>query len=154
MTAPYDAELLADIADRALMGEPDLPMTPNDEMAPNPPESDTVDRAALQKALYGADFPGADPQSAEDMQAWSSWVQGQWESRREAVAMHLHLVERNRLFRAGQQWISANGLGPWPTTSQKRRRSSSTLASPQTRFRSMPLASSRSLATNPDWRDE
>lgn len=113
MTAPYDAELLADIADRALMGEPDLPMTPNDEMAPNPPESDTVDRAALQKALYGADFPGADPQSAEDMQAWSSWVQGQWESRREAVAMHLHLVERNRLFRAGQQWISANGLGPW-----------------------------------------
>jgi hypothetical protein len=27
--------------------------------------------------------------------------------------MHLHLVERNRLFRAGQQWISSNGLGPW-----------------------------------------
>ena len=113
MTAPYDAELLADIADRALMGEPDLPMTANDEMAPNPPESDTVDRSALQKALYGADFPGADEQTAEDMQAWATWVQGQWESRREAVAMHLHLVERNRLFRAGQQWISANGLGPW-----------------------------------------
>lgn len=113
MTAPYDAELLADIADRALMGEPEFASTPNDEMAPNPPEREEVDRAALQKALYGADFPGADPEAAESMQAWSSWVQGLWTSRREAVAMHLHLVERNRLFRAGQQWISANGLGPW-----------------------------------------
>ena len=113
MTAPFDAEVLADITERALLGEPNLPSTPNDEMAPNPPERGDVDRSALQKALYGADFPAASPESAEDMAAWASWVQGQWESRREAVAMHLHLVERNRLFRAGQQWISANGLGPW-----------------------------------------
>jgi hypothetical protein len=110
-TAMFDADQLAQIAEQALNDAP-APLTANEEMAPNPPESERVDRAMLQKALYGADFPEANDRS-EDMAAWASWVQGQWESRREAVSLHLHLVERNRLFRAGQQWISANGLGPW-----------------------------------------
>ena len=113
MTLPFDAEQLADLTDRALEGLPIAPSTPNDEMAPNPPDGDVADsRETLQKALYGADFPAASG-AGDDLSAWANWVQGQWESRREAVAMHLHLVERNRLFRAGQQWISANGLGPW-----------------------------------------
>lgn len=113
MTLPFDAEQLADLTERALQDLPLAPSTPNDEMAPNPPEEEVPDaKQSLQKALYGADFPAAN-EAAEDMGAWASWVRGLWESRREAVAMHLHLVERNRLFRAGQQWISANGLGPW-----------------------------------------
>lgn len=113
MTLPFDAEQLADLTERALEGLPIAPSTPNDEMAPNPPDGDVADsRETLQKALYGSDFPAASG-AGDDLSAWANWVQGQWESRREAVAMHLHLVERNRLFRAGQQWISANGLGPW-----------------------------------------
>lgn len=113
MTLPFDAEITADIENRVLEGLGIAPATPNDEMAPNPPEEPVPDaREALQKALYGFDFPSANEQS-DDMAAWASWVRGQWESRREAVALHLHLVERNRLFRAGQQWISSNGLGPW-----------------------------------------
>jgi hypothetical protein len=117
MTSPYIESLLDDVTVRAMEGFSNNPATPNDEVAPNPPEDTGAtmeeDIAALQRALYGADYPGADANTADDMAAWASWGRGLWESRREAVQMHLHLVERNRLFRAGQQWISANGLGPW-----------------------------------------
>ncbi len=117
MTIPYTDALLEDALARAMEGLSNAPTDPNAQVAPNPPEdtgnTPTEDFSALQRALYGADYPGADPSTAEDMQAWASWTRGLWESRREAVQMHLHLVERNRLFRAGQQWISANGLGPW-----------------------------------------
>ncbi len=117
MTIPYTDALLDDALTRAMEGFSNNPVAPNEQVAPNPPEDSgqtpEEDFSALQRALYGADFPGADKATAEDMAAWASWTRGLWESRREAVQMHLHLVERNRLFRAGQQWISANGLGPW-----------------------------------------
>ena len=117
MTIPYDDALLDDALARAMEGFDNAPTAPNDAIAPNPPEemgrSAAEDMAALQRALYGADYPGADAATREDMNAWASWTRGLWESRRESVQQHLHLVERNRLFRAGQQWISANGLGPW-----------------------------------------
>ena len=117
MTIPYMDELLGDAFERAMAGFSNNPASPNEQVAPNPPgdtgQTPAEDFSALQRALYGADYPGADPNTAEDMAAWASWTRGLWESRREAVQMHLHLVERNRLFRAGQQWISANGLGPW-----------------------------------------
>jgi hypothetical protein len=113
----FDETLLMEMAERAALGESNAPLSPNEQMAPNPPEdtgrSPEEDIQALQRAMYGSDFPGADPQRMDDMQAWASWTRGVWESRRESVQMHLHLVERNRLFRAGQQWISASGLGPW-----------------------------------------
>ena len=102
---------------REALGESNNPLSPNEQMAPNPPENagarDADNLTALRKALYGADFPLADPVTEGDMAAWASWTRGLWESRREAVQQHLHLVERNRLFRAGQQWISSSGLGPW-----------------------------------------
>jgi len=117
MTIPYTDALLDDVLTRAMEGLSNAPTDPNAQVAPNPPEdsgqSPDEDMAALQRALYGADYPGADPSTAEEMSAWASWARSLWESRRESVQMHLHLVERNRLFRAGQQWISANGLGPW-----------------------------------------
>lgn len=93
------------------------PKDPNEQVAPNPPEDTGLtydeEQAALQKALYGPDFPLANEAMAEDLSAWASWGHQLWDERRESVQMHLHLVERNRLFRAGQQWISAQGLGPW-----------------------------------------
>ena len=117
MTIPYDDALLDDALARAMEGFDNAPTAPNDAIAPNPPEdmgrSAAEDLSALQRALYGADYPGAEADTREDMAAWASWTRGLWDSRRESVQQHLHLVERNRLFRAGQQWISANGLGPW-----------------------------------------
>lgn len=109
---------------RALEGFSNNPETPNDQVAPNPPDdngnTEQEDYSALQRALYGHDFPGADPETADDYSAWAIWCRGMWESRRESVQQHLHLVERNRLFRSGQQWISANGLGPWREPSRPR----------------------------------
>jgi hypothetical protein len=117
VTLPFADALLEDAAVRALEGFSNVPTDPNEQVAPNPPEdtgsTPSEDFSALQRALYGADFPGADPNTEDDLAAWASWTRGLWESRREAVQMHLHLVERNRLFRSGQQWISASGLGPW-----------------------------------------
>jgi hypothetical protein len=102
---------------RALEGLSNNPLGPNEKVAPNPPANNTntasENDAALRRALYGHDFPAADDEADIDPAAWAAWCRGLWDSRREAVQMHLHLVERNRLFRAGQQWISAQGLGPW-----------------------------------------
>lgn len=113
----FDETLLMEMVDAMAQGGAAGPMSPNAQVAPNPPTDDqrtAAERtAALQQAMYGADCPLADPDAAADPQAWVSWGRGLWESRRESVQMHLHLVERNRLFRAGQQWISASGLGPW-----------------------------------------
>ena len=102
---------------RLMEGLSNDPLGPNEKVAPNPPANNTntasENDALLRRALYGHDFPAADDGEDIDSSAWASWCRGLWESRREAVQMHLHLVERNRLFRAGQQWISASGLGPW-----------------------------------------
>ena len=105
-----------DEAVRAAEGESNDPQAPNEAVKPNPPddsEGEEEDLSALRRALYGHDFPGADEEADEEESAWVSWARGLWNSRRTAVQEHLHLIERNRLFRAGQQWISAQGLGPW-----------------------------------------
>jgi hypothetical protein len=68
---------------------------------------------ALSRALYGDDFPLAEDNDGDDPQQWVNWVRNRWGERRMAIETHMHLVERNRLFRAGQQWVSATGLGPW-----------------------------------------
>ena len=120
----FSGAVMEDEMARLMEGLSLNPLSPNEQMAPNPPEDSpyTADEnaQALLRALYGDDVPMADPRLAEDRAAWASWGRGLWESRREAVQMHLHLVERNRLFRAGQQWISAQGLGPWREPSRPR----------------------------------
>lgn len=85
-------------------------------VVPNPPtylESLPRDEQArlLAAALYGADFPALNESDEES--DWVSWVRGRWSAHRSAVEKHLHLIERNRLYRAGQQWISSKGRGPW-----------------------------------------
>ncbi len=120
----FQGAVFEDEMARIMEGLSNNPMSPNEQVAPNPPE-DTGQpmaerEAALAKALYGYDFPLADEARREDKAAWAAWCRGLWDSRRESVQMHLHLVERNRLFRAGQQWISAQGLGPWREPSRPR----------------------------------
>lgn len=107
----------------------------NQKMAPNPPEdADIVDpierRSATMAALYGDDFPLVraiqSAQGAGEMvfdletlqqyttpDEWCSWARGRWDAHRASVATHLWLTERNRLFRADQQWVSSKGRGPW-----------------------------------------
>ena len=119
----FAGAVLEDEMARLMEGLSNAPLGPNEQMEPNAPEdgrTPTERESALLRALYGADVPLAEPSIADNMDAWVSWVRARWDSRREAVQMHLHLVERNRLFRAGQQWISAQGLGPWREPSRPR----------------------------------
>ena len=120
----FTGAVLEDDLARIMEGLSLNPLSPNEQVAPNPPEETgepmAEREAALAKALYGYDFPLADEQIREEKAAWASWCRNLWDSRRESVQMHLHLVERNRLFRAGQQWISAQGLGPWREPSRPR----------------------------------
>lgn len=121
---PAYEELLVDASGTTPMeGQPDDSpdaQDSNNAVAPNSVEEATgmalpPDEAslALSRALYGSDFPLATGNDDESPSSWVSWVRGRWNERRMAVETHLHLVERNRLFRAGQQWVSATGLGPW-----------------------------------------
>jgi len=117
MTVPYAEAVSADDEFARIMeGLTNNPMGPNDEVAPNPSEMEerpySEEEKALIRAMYGDQCPLA-MDGEVDEAAWSSWLRAQWESRRDAVLMHLHLVERNRLFRAGQQWISSQGYGSW-----------------------------------------
>ena len=120
----FSGAVMEDELARIMEGLSNNPMGPNEQVAPNPPANDSrspeEQQVALLQALYGYDIPLAEPRLANDSSAWASWTRGRWESRRESVQTHLHLVERNRLFRAGQQWISAQGLGPWREPSRPR----------------------------------
>lgn len=106
----------------------------NQQMQPNPPEDDGRDAIEKRKnrmaALYGPDFPLIEalteasthgiqdfsPQSLAQLTTndeWVSWVRGRWDAHRASTTTHLYLCERNRLFRASQQWVSSKGRGPW-----------------------------------------
>jgi len=121
------------------MAAPMMPMAPqepptpsaNQQMEPNPPEdrreSGMEMMQGLQKALYGDKFPPAQPEyqelvanleanpaGMEELDAqWVSWARSLWNSRSAAVQKHLHLVARNRLYRAGYQWVQSRGGSPW-----------------------------------------
>lgn len=92
--------------------------TANQQMTPNPAK-DMMDipkeeqAQMLASALYGSDFPLLEGGQPMDDNSWARWVRGRWDLHRAAVERHLHLIERNRLFRADQQWVSSRGRGPW-----------------------------------------
>jgi len=76
MTLPLTPELEEGMNLEQMMADllsVDVPRDPNAEVAPNPPEDTGAtpdeDLAALQKAMYGADFPAAIPELADSMQA-------------------------------------------------------------------------------------
>jgi hypothetical protein len=93
-----------------------VPSEANQIVAPNPPDQlesipQDEQKRLLATALYGSDFPAINPN--HQMADWASWVRGRWTAHRSAVEKHLWLVERNRLFRSGQQWVSSQKRGPW-----------------------------------------
>lgn len=92
------------------------PSQANQIVEPNPPDqlkelAADEQKKLLAAALYGSDFPAInpDPQPKD----WADWARGRWAAHRGAVEKHLHLVERNRLFRAGQQWVSSSRGSQW-----------------------------------------
>ncbi len=125
---------------QAIAAEPDpvadaSAKTANEKMQPNAPEdAELVEpierRRAMMSALYGPDFPfiaaidaaqaagatSVDPRSLmayTEPDDWCQWARNRWDAHRASVATHLWMIQRNRLFRAGQQWVSSKGHGPW-----------------------------------------
>lgn len=74
------------------------------------PQEDAQARAALA-ALYGPTFP---PLMGDDNpERWAAWARDRWEHHGPGVRNRLHLVERNRKFRDGDQWIDSKGGSAW-----------------------------------------
>lgn len=62
-------------------------------------------------AMYGPTFPLLKAEASED--DWVTWAESLWERHTASMQAGLHMIERNRLFRKGVQWISSVGMGPW-----------------------------------------
>lgn len=105
----------AHLSDVGAQPVPSAENAANRTIAPNAPEDDGLDQPErvdqLAMALYGDDFPLVNPVAVNV--DWVSWVRGRWAIHGPAVERHLHLIERNRLFRSGQQWVSSRSRGPW-----------------------------------------
>lgn len=84
--------------------------TLSDVGTPPQVDQDPIMRRAME-ILYGTDFPLLDPEADDD--DWAGWADDLWNRHTSGVESRLHLVERNRLFRKGIQWVSAQGLGQW-----------------------------------------
>jgi len=92
------------------------PSQANDSVEPTIPDvlaeiPKDEQKKLLAAALYGRDFPAIN--ETHQPSDWAVWVRGRWAAHRGAVEKHLHLVERNRLMRSGQQWVSSRGSGAW-----------------------------------------
>jgi len=62
--------------------------------------------------LYGDEFPLL--KGAPQEEDWVGWARALWQRHSASMTAKLHLVERNRLFRRGHQWVSSKGMfGPW-----------------------------------------
>ena len=118
MTIPMGAGLAA-MDDEELV-EDDAPEADDGETLPIMAVSDVLgggDDAVLARkrraieTLYGGHCPLVldDPQDTD----WAAWAETLWTSRQNFMQPILHRAERMRLFRAGQQWISAKGMSPW-----------------------------------------
>lgn len=73
-------------------------------------ELDYVARQAMG-AMYGDTFPLL--KQEPDDQDWTKWGEALWDRHASAITHRVHIVERNRLFRMGVQWISSLGTVGW-----------------------------------------
>ena len=92
------------------------PLEPEMEMGSAPdvglPETQQPEVQRALASLYGPTFPLLKPDP--DEQDWVTWAKELWNRHEPGVRSRLHLIQRNRLFRKGVQWIASQGaLGPW-----------------------------------------
>lgn len=66
---------------------------------------------AAWTTLYGSEFPPLHDAPSED--AWADWANALWTALEAGMFRRLHEIQRNRLFRRGEQWIASNGRTPW-----------------------------------------
>lgn len=120
MTGPFlgENESVAkqEIIEAVLEEEPlDAAPTPNDQVAPNEPkpeESTQLERRrAILRAMYGDKFPLGNEGMEDDEDAWVNWGYDLWMSRSAAMRVPIWRARRNRLMRAGHQWIDSSGPG-------------------------------------------
>ena len=104
--ALHDLGLLENIGTEE--GEPDPPSA--GEAVGLVAGSPGMDRAVA--ALYLDSFPLIKSESPTD-DDWSAWAEALWQAGAAGVQQRLQLVQRNRMMRAGVQWISSIGNGPW-----------------------------------------
>lgn len=83
--------------------------TPENDFGVAPMQDEDLKKAL--EALYGEQFPLAEENP--DNEDWVNWGKSLWTRHAGSVVKRLHLVQRNRMFRKGVQWISATGFGPW-----------------------------------------
>jgi hypothetical protein len=119
MTAPFTGEgpdpMKIEMLEGMMATETPEPPTPNELVEPNKPEPEeataTERRHAMYRAMFGDSFPGADTATEKDNEAWVRWGYDLWTSRGSAVRQRLWAAQRNRLMRAGHQWIDSSGPG-------------------------------------------
>lgn len=93
--------LAREVDARTVLAEPDI----DAQM----PEDESSKKA--MEAMYGSEFPMLKDEA--ESSAWGDWAKSLWDRHRGGHELRLHEVRRNRLFRAGIQWISAVGLQQW-----------------------------------------
>lgn len=71
---------------------------------------DETMRSALI-SMYGEEFPLLKLQPEEE--DWVKWAKSLWDRHSAGIQNRLHIIQRNRLYREGVQWVSSVGLGPW-----------------------------------------
>lgn len=120
MTLPFlgETESLGakEMVEAVLADEPmDTPPTPNEQVEANPPTPEQTTaaerRRAMLRAMFGEQFPWGTQGMERDDDAWVRWAYDLWTSRAAAMRTRLWHVQRNRLFRAGHQWIDSSSPG-------------------------------------------
>lgn len=94
-----------------------MPMMDDPSAVPVAPETEDVGMELLNptmpnealSAVFGPEFPAARRDLSR--RGWATWVNALWDSHGAAMQARMHLVERNRLFRKGVQWVSSLGIG-------------------------------------------
>lgn len=111
MANPFESKGLKTGIPAALSREDDSREDLSTPEALSMPELDDSVRDGLS-ALYTDDFPLIEEQEPED-EDWWRWAEALWNRHAAPVQLRLHLVERNRLFYQGIQWIDAIGTSGW-----------------------------------------
>ena len=121
MTMPFAGEppdaavSIEEILQKLTQEEEPTPPTPNEMVEANAPDAEQTHaeerRRKMYRAMFGDSFPAAEKETEKDPEAWVRWTYDLWASRAPAVRNRTWLAQRNRLYRAGKQWIDSSQPG-------------------------------------------